>query len=345
MRCVTLANEAQQRGWCSCFVMRDPDDYVINLIRSAGHETRTLKTDTSNCASKRSALAHSGWLPVSQYLDASETRDVVNDFEPDWIAVDHYALDATWHGLIKPHCENIMVIDDLGDRLLDCKILLDQNLGANQKKYDGKVTADCEYFLGPRFALLRQEFQNWRQKSLDRRITGSIEKILVTMGGADPANYSVAVIRELAKSKYAAHCEFTIVVGAAYTHTSELVDFVNSSKLQISVLSNVSNMAEIMAKSDLCVGAAGSTSWERCCLGLPTITLAIAENQKEIAKKLQIGQVAIYSSLADLQTDFELFFDASGKEILNKLIAKAQAVCDGFGSPRILAQLEKINEN
>ena len=136
-----------------------------------------------------------------------------------------------------------------------------------------------------------------------------------------------------------------VITGGAYPHTNSLKEFVNSSGLTVSVAPNVKNMAEIMSKSDLCFGAAGSTSWERCCLGLPTITFAIANNQREIADQLSQRNVAIYSDLSNLKLDFEQFFDMSGKELQRALSTNSSQICDGLGVSRVLAELEKKFEN
>ena len=104
-------------------------------------------------------------------------------------------------------------------------------------------------------------------------------------------------------------------------------------------------MAEIMSNSDLCIGAAGSTSWERCCLGQPTITFSIADNQVEIAEQLSKKNIAIYSNLSNLLEDFDQFFGSSGKELQRVLITNSLLICDGFGAPRVIEELEKKFEN
>ena len=265
MRCITLANHATLRGWHPCFVSRDPDNFSINLIQSAGHEIRKLASVKSKKIKSLNPLIHCDWLPVSQEHDAKETLKVVNDFKPDFIVVDHYALDSTWHSILKDNCKKIMVIDDLGDRKLSCDILLDQNLGASPEKYKGKVSQSCRLLLGPQFALLRDEFRDWRDRSLKRRVNKIIEKILITIGGVDAPNYTLKILKELQKSRHAKKCVFTVVVGGSYPHLDILNKFIISSKLKISILVNVDNMASIMTNSDLCIGAAGTTSWERCC--------------------------------------------------------------------------------
>lgn len=340
LRTLTLARAAKKRNWSICFAIRNAEVNTANLIRSEGHEVMILKSDRQKPKNETKIVAHSDWLAVSQGLDANDTLGIVHNFEPDWLVVDHYGLDANWHQIVKPHCANIMVIDDLADRSLDCKILLNQNLGACKAKYEGKVSLDCNYLLGPEFALLRNEFKEWRQRSLARRITGSTKNVLITMGGVDASNHSMAVMKELSRSEHANYCEFTIVVGALYPYLSDLCEFVRCSNLRISVCSNISNMAEIMAKSDLCIGAAGSTSWERCCLGLPTITLAIAPNQQEILLELKRNRVAMASDLINICSDFDRLFIQGQNCDLVRMSKRGAAQCDGNGSQRVLDRLE-----
>ena len=340
MRCLALANEAKQRDWECIFVLRDPEDGIVEYITSFDHRVKKL-TSADGEKITYNATAYGDWLPVSQTQDANETVEVIYDLEPDWIIVDHYALDAIWLSFVEKTNAKILVIDDLGDRELICDVLLDQNLGASAEKYDGKLPINCQLLLGPTFALLRGEFKDWRERSLEGRLDRSVENILITMGGVDAENYTLKVLKEITKSEYAKNCAFTVVVGRSYPHINSLNAFLQASRLNVSVLSNVKNMAEIMSESDLCIGAAGSTSWERCCLALPTISLAIADNQIEIAEQLGKKNVAIYSNISNLLRNFEQFFDFSGKELQRALNANAPKICDGLGTLRVLEVLEK----
>ncbi len=339
MRCITVAKKAQRQGWYTCFVLRDPNQNIVDLVHSTNSELYIL---TSNYLSQEETNPQctNEWLPVSQEIDASETLNVVHQFKPDWIIVDHYGLDVTWHDLVKQSCKKIMVIDDLGNRQLNCDVLLDQNLGTNVEKYSGKLSHHCDLLLGPRFALLRDEFRDWRGKSLKRRQNAPREKILITMGGVDDSNYTLQILKELCKSNHAKKCKFTIITGGLYPHLEKLNAFVNSSKFSFFVLSNVTNMAELMSNSDLCIGAAGSTSWERCCLGLPTITFSIANNQEKIATELRDRNLSIYSNIKNLKHDFDLFFNAEGKDLMRTMTLNMRSVCDGLGSSRIINYLK-----
>lgn len=345
MRCLALANEAKQRGWECIFVLRDPEDEIVKLIASCDHRVKKFVSLADGEKIICNTTAHGDWLPVSQTHDANETVNVIHDLKPDWIIVDHYAIDITWFLIVKKCIVKILVIDDLGDRDLICDLLLNQNLGASLEKYDGKLPVNCRLLLGPNFALLRSEFGEWRERSLEGRLDRNIENILITMGGGDTENYTLQVLKEITKSKYAKNCAFTVIIGGSYPHTNTLYEFLDSSQLKVLVLTNVKNMAEIMSKTDLCIGAAGSTSWERCCMGQPTITFSIANNQIEIAKQLSQKNVAIYSNISNLLVNFEKFFDITGKKLQSTLSINSRQICDGFGASRVVEELEKKCED
>ena len=166
MRCLALANAAKQQGWECVFVLRDPEDGIVKHITFFDHRVKKLRSEDDKkeiC----NATAHGDWLPVLQTQDANETVEVICDLEPDWIIVDHYALDAIWCSIVEKTNAKILVIDDSGDRKLICDVLLDQNLGASAEKYHRKLPINCQLLLGPTFALLRSEFKNWRERSLE----------------------------------------------------------------------------------------------------------------------------------------------------------------------------------
>lgn len=342
-RCLTLAKQAKKRGANVCFVTRDSNEYVANLVLSEGYALQRLQTVTSDKHKTDNDLAHVDWLAVSQETDAMQTLQVFYEFRPDWVIVDHYSINYEWHKIFKKNFAKIMVIDDLGDRQLSCDILLDQNLGACKAKYNSKVPNDSNLLMGPQFALLRDEFKDWREQSIKDRTNRKIKEVLITMGGADVNNYTTKVLLEILKSEYSKVCNFTVIVGQSYPHLTSLNALIKSLQTPISLLQDTSNMASIMSKSDLCIGAAGSTSWERCCLGLPTITLAIADNQIEILKVLEKNDITIASSIEKLRSDFESFFNQDQELLLKRLSINSASVCDGHGVQRVLDHLE--NEN
>lgn len=340
MRCLTLADAAAERGWECLFVVGAATNIHLSRLKSSTHGFAVMQRDPNTKASYIEVdIPHSNWLPVSRKEDALETASHVGEFSPDWVIVDHYALDSVWHSIVRQYCSQLLVIDDIADRTYDCTALLDQNLGAVQRVYETKVMGDADFLMGPKFALIRAEFNYIRKQSYLRGRT-QVRRILVNFGGVDMMNFTCLSLIELEKSTFAKYCEFVVVVGAGYPHTSELLDLKEKSILSMEVLADVENMGELMLKADLCIGAAGSSVWERCCVGLPTLTLAIADNQVGILKHLADTGAVLSTDLKRLSSDFDSFFNSSNSLISSMSLA-AQNLCDGLGVWRVLDYLQR----
>jgi UDP-2,4-diacetamido-2,4,6-trideoxy-beta-L-altropyranose hydrolase len=179
-----------------------------------------------------------------------------------------------------------MVIDDLADRKHQCDILLDQTFGRQQEDYSTLTPKGCKLLLGSQYALLRPEFAKWRAYSLERRSKLEFKQLLVNIGGVDVDNVTGSILDELKICNLPKDISITIVMGVSAPHLESVklkaVTLPYNTKIKV----DVGNMAEIMANADIAIGAAGATTWERCCLGLPTIQIVTAENQNTIAKSL-----------------------------------------------------------
>lgn len=217
--------------------------------------------------------------------DAESVISLVNSagIRLDWLIVDHYELDQDWERRVRPYVGRILVIDDLADREHDCDLLLDQNYHADMPaRYLGLVPSACQLLLGPSYALLREEFLASRRALRPRE--GGIKRILVSFGGSDPTNETVKVIegiRRLDRRDLAVD----IVLGAANPHRAE-VERIAASLPGIKCHDKTNKMAEFIACADLAIGAGGGTTWERCCLGLPSIVICAAENQEAVSRSL-----------------------------------------------------------
>ena len=302
MRCLTLADVLKAQGAECQFICREHPGQLIGHIRSKGYTAHALPVLPSVGASPLETsvagitpqLAHADWLGTTQVQDAAECASILGELQPDWLIVDHYALDANWERALKPHYRRLMVVDDLADRQHQCDLLLDQTFGRNPQDYKPWVPADCTLLCGSQYSLLRPEFSALRGYSLQRRENPKLERLLITMGGVDKDNATGQVLQTLESSELPENCQITVVMGA----TAPWLGKVRQQAIQMSwpttVLVGVSNMAQLMADSDLAIGAAGATSWERCCLGLPTVMLILADNQQQVALGLeQAGAVSV----------------------------------------------------
>jgi spore coat polysaccharide biosynthesis predicted glycosyltransferase SpsG/RimJ/RimL family protein N-acetyltransferase len=169
-----------------------------------------------------------------------------------------------------------MVIDDLADRQHDCDVLLDQNFYLDMDtRYVGKVPSHCQLLLGPSYALLREEFRKQRQHVQPR--TGDIKNLLVFFGGVDAENYTSLALEAIVASKL--RCDVDVVVGQQHPNLQDIETFCKTHHYACHVQTH--QMAALMAKADLSIGAGGTAMWERCCMGLPSVCISTADNQEQ----------------------------------------------------------------
>lgn len=297
MRCLTLADALAAKGAECLFICRAHEGNLIDFIRSKGYVTHALPVvvesgDTANAQSADSDLAHSAWLGATQAEDANACASILAAQQTDWLIVDHYALDTVWEEALAPYYHQLMVIDDLADRKHVCDLLLDQTFGREAADYRPLVPETCRLLCGSRYALLRPEFAVLRSYSLQRRAKPVMRELLVTMGGVDKDNATGQVLQALCTCSLPENCRITVVMGATAPWLNEVRNLAQQMPWSTRVLVGVSNMAQLMADSDLAIGAAGATSWERCCLGLPTIMLVLADNQLKVAGSLEAAKAA-----------------------------------------------------
>lgn len=332
MRCLTLADALKQRGAQIRFVSRHLPEHLRGMLVSKGHEFVPL--DSMKHDAYLGELAHSNWLGVSQAQDAEDSIHALSDEEWDWLVVDHYALDSRWESVLRAIAKQIMVIDDLADRNHDCDVLLDQNIYADmQERYAGKVPGHCRLLLGPRYALLREEFRELRKQSRPR--TGQVKRVLVFFGGVDADNYTGRAVDALAGLEIKA-LQVDVVVGIQHPCREQIEAKCASNGYRCHV--QTSRMAELMANADLAIGAGGSAMWERCSQGLPALSICVADNQrKQIADAAEKGLIYAPSSgdyLVDaIQRHTRTLLE---NEPLIKLISKnAMQEVDGLGVNRV----------
>lgn len=295
MRCLTLADALRQRGARIRFVSRDLPNHLCDMLTARDMGFTPLSDAVT--AQAPDDLAHSNWLGTSQAQDASDSTKALADREWDWLVVDHYALDARWESAMRNTSGKIMAIDDLADRKHDCDVLLDQNYYRDmQTRYDGKVPEHCRMLLGPRYALLREEFRDLRAQVKPR--TGEVKRILMFFGGVDAGNYTGLAIEALSGLDIKG-VAVDVVIGAQHPHRTEIEQACATQGYACHV--QTARMAELMAAADLAIGAGGSATWERCCLGLPALSICIADNQRrQIADAAEAGLLYAPSGEGDL---------------------------------------------
>lgn len=344
MRCLTLADALAEQGAECHFICREHTGHLISIIQQRGHQVYSLPVENRLQIQKEDEtnLMHADWLGSTQHQDAKLCRGILQILQPDWLVVDHYSLDVRWEEKLQPYYKKLMVIDDLADRQHISDILLDQTFGRDPQDYIKLVPVDCNLLCGADYALLRPEFAHWREYSLNRSEKGQLKHLLINLGGVDKDNVTIQILKAIQNSALPNDCRITVVMGSI----SPWVDVVQQQALLMmwstEVKIGVTNMAELMANSDLAIGAAGSTSWERCCLGLPTIMLVLADNQKKIAMSLERAHAVHTVNLGvafdvSILTVIERFISSS--LVLKEMSQAASNILDGLGTNLIIKEM------
>ena len=291
---------------------------------------------------------HSKWLNGSETEDAKLCIDVIeNEIQkigksPLFIIVDHYALAAPWEKKISAYAP-ILVVDDLSDRPHECKWLIDQTFGKSDADYLSLVPDSTKLMIGPQYALIRKEFTAVA-KLFKRNLPNTEVRVLLTLGGVDKNNdiskvlFFLKACKDISKKKIVT----TVITSNSNPNINDLQETVGRLKDTL-LLVDVNNMAELMATHDVCIGAAGSTSWERCVMSLPTLSIVIAVNQKIIAKNLADADVILDLGLMTditqekfIETFYSLINDTN---LYNSLSIKSMSLCDGLGCNRIMKEV------
>ncbi|WP_417713917.1 UDP-2,4-diacetamido-2,4,6-trideoxy-beta-L-altropyranose hydrolase [Pseudophaeobacter arcticus] len=345
MRCLTLADALRDQGAEVVFVTRRHKGHVIPALTGRGHRVVILPGNTGvSYGAHRAPPAHAGWLGAAWSEDAAATRRVLDAEGADWLVMDHYALDREWQQAALTAGTRLLVVDDLADRPHMADILLDQNAGRQAADYNGLVPDDCDRLIGPTHALLRAEFAQSRSEALARRDSLSRpERLLVTLGGIDKTNVAATVLEALAASPVAAGFEITVIMGGSAPWLEEVQSRAACMPMPTEVAIDVANMAQHMTRADLCIGAAGSTAWERCTLGLPTLQVVLADNQMAAASYMDKHGLALALPFPDAP-DFASAVSKglehlSQRDTYRTMAHRAAALTDGEGTGRLAHQL------
>ena len=339
MRCLALAEVLRSRGTTVRFVCREHAGHLIHLIEEHGLPVLRLPRPAAG-APPASSSGYGAWLGVTQAQDAQETAAGLQGEKPDWMVVDSYALDVDWETHMRPRVGKLMVLDDLADRVHDCDVLLDQNYSDKGTRYRDRVPKRCQQLLGPRYALLRQEFRA-RRRTL-RAHCGKVEKVAVFFGGSDPDNVSRTALEALSVPGLR-HLEVDLVVGTNNPRRNEL-EKLAAARPRAHIHGPLPDLAALMGAADLGVGAGGITTWERMCLGLPSVIVSIADNQRLASQALAQAHLVRYAGhrtevgaarLALLLQ--QLVGDSS---TLSEFSLQGQLLVDGLGAARVAEVLQ-----
>lgn len=287
MRCLTLADALAAKGAKIVFICRELPGNMCDLIKEKGYTVWQIPY-------RQGYNADLIWSKSESRIDAKQTIEILKQEceEFDWLIADHYGIEREWETAMRPYSKKVMVIDDLANREHDCDIILDQNLYTGmESRYDSLIPSYCKTFLGPEYVLLRPEFIEEYSKECVRTRTGDIHNILIFFGGSDVTNETKKALEAISSINNPNICT-NVVIGSSNIYQEEIKTICKEIK-NCSYHCQVSNMAQLMSEADLAIGAGGTTTWERCFLGLPAITVCIADNQRELLQTVEKKQAIL----------------------------------------------------
>lgn len=343
MRCLSLAQCLHNNGAAISFVCRLLPGNLTNHIASHGfcvYEIPDSNMAVRNTFSKKQghdALA-TGESPraMNQKKDFEHTVEALpRETTWDWLVVDHYELDLVWESRMRPVVKHILAIDDLG-REHDCDLLLDQN--ETNPLHSQYTCSSSPLLLGPHFALLRPEFQQFRDISLSRK-NGRLERVLISMGGTDPENETAKVLSGL-QMVGTETWKVDVIIGSGCQNRASVEQSCQelpNTQLHI----QTPFMAELMSRADVAVTACGSTTWECCCLGLPALVAVHSNDQRAIAQSIaQKGAHIFLGDASHLTPEhYASAFERLTPDTLRSLSNASRSMCDGLGTERVAAHL------
>lgn len=331
-RCESLAHALRAEGAELRFVCRAHDE--ISGI-AQGSDVLWLPKPPGYVA-KPGDPAHADWLGCAADEDAADTVAALRNFAPDWVLVDHYAIDARWHAHVAQALAcRIAVIDDLADRPLAAALVIDQNLHPDHAaKYLPVGGAHARILGGPRYAMLAPAYRDAPR----HRFRRTVRSIGIFMGGGDPADFTS---RALIACREAAGFDGTIELVSSsrnprFRHHLELA----RRWPRTQVLHDEPDLSGFFARHDLQVGSGGIAAWERCCLRAPTLAVQIAANQRAVLPELaRAGAVAWLdqddASAADIGEAVRALVATPRRRLA--MVRASAGLVDGWGSARIAA--------
>lgn len=288
-RCLSLAEALVAVGAEPCFVIRRHDGVAEKIMTTVEYPVLWLPTVQACTPLEADMVRHAGWSQANWQTDALEMAAALEGQAPRWVIVDQYAFDARWHDAVRAKLGcSILAIDDLGDRLLSADLVLDANAAASHsEKYAGLITPGTRMLAGPRFAPLSSAYRD----ASHYVFSPEVRSIGVFTGGIDAGGVSASVLQALRDD---AHFQGAVEIVSTSSNTRlAALERICAMDGRATLSIDLPDLSAFYARHDLQIGAGGTSSYERCCIGAPTVAIVLAANQLAVVPALiQLGVVA-----------------------------------------------------
>lgn len=316
MRCLSLADAFQELGQTSLFITASED--LQGLIHSRGHACQVLYTEYDHMEQELDVL-----LPV------------LKEKQPALLVLDSYFVTSAYMRALKQEVA-LVYIDDMNAFDYPADVVVNYNIYAEDMEYPpGK-----KYLLGPKYAPLRREFHNIPKKEIRR----DVKDILLLTGGTDLEHVVLTLLHHLQKNPLPEGITLHAVLGAL-NQDAEEIERVSKGFPNVRLYRNITNISELMQECDIAISAAGTTLYELCACGVPTVTYILADNQILPAKAFE--RTGLMLCAGDVRTDTGFAKKIFSKvdmlirnmDLRGQMVQEMQRMVDGDGAKRVAEML------
>lgn len=327
VRCLSVAGELTRRGALVTVAIRSPSEGAAARIHTARAEIHRMPS-----APNVTRNIHNVIEAGAQKRDALETLEAGAGVW-DAIIVDHYGLDIEWEAAVRGSTRKLIVVDDLANRRHHADVLVDHNwYGAGTStRYSGILNADAVQLLGPRYCLLNVAYSQARPTR--QPVHNPPQSVLVNFGGNDVAGQTLTATRAALD---ATTLDIEIVLGSKALITEELMTLVDSEP-RVSLHVALSNLASLLGRVDLVMGASGTGTWERLCMGVPSIVTTVSDSQSGVTRALSDSGHCTWLGIATNVTTAHYAEALTAAE--QQGVNAPPAIVDGYGSARLALQI------
>lgn len=263
--------------------------------------------------------------------DAAFSR--ADTLSPDVVVVDDYGRDADDERRLARSARRMVVVDDLADRPHAADLVIDPGYGREASAY-AAVAPSARVLAGPAYALLRPAFARARAERPPPS-PDPPQRLFIGFGLSDVGGVCARAVRLVRQA--APGLALDVALSGVAGSLPEL-EARAAADGRLSLHLDTPDVAALMARADAAVGAGGSASWERCALGLPSLVVVVADNQRPATEGLARDGAVIACDLHALE--FEARFAEGLRTLLHDADARvamarrAASTCDGLGAGR-----------
>lgn len=318
MRCMSIADAVLARGDEAVFIAADEESGAF--IASRGHRVIVLHTDWEDMDGELPNL-----LPVLEQV------------QPDWLIISSYQTTKTYFEAVTERVKTLYV-DDLNEYAYPVTALLNYNIYAERMNYrELYAETETKLYLGPSFAPLRRQFRQILPPLRDR-----VEHILLSTGGADSCGVAQALVHAAAKNKMLSQMYFHVIRG----HFASDIAVPKQMGGHVVIHRDVSDMASLMCSCDVAITAGGSTTYELCACGVPTVSYSISDDQ--IIGAGEFARRGLIPYCGDMRGDPDACIRAllmhveqltMDKTMRRSVSERLRRVVDGDGAERIVRSM------